>query len=105
MKTRTIYLSGPMTGIPDFNRAAFNATAERLRLAGHKVFNPGEEEPPGSQHWSRMEWIIYDLLVMKDGNFDTLAQLPGWTGAHGACIEFHAAGMLGMEIMPEAEIA
>lgn len=30
----TIYIAGPMRGLPDFNRAAFNAAAERLAAKG-----------------------------------------------------------------------
>lgn len=41
-KNQTIYLSGPMTGIPDYNRAAFNLRAEAFRAAGYTVKNPAE---------------------------------------------------------------
>ena len=37
-----IYISGCMTGIPDHNKAAFSAAAEKLRAQGHFVINPAE---------------------------------------------------------------
>lgn len=37
-----IYCSGPMTGLPDHNRPAFDAAAKRLREQGHFVINPAE---------------------------------------------------------------
>jgi len=39
-----LYLSGPMRGIPEQNHPAFHAAAQRLRLIGHEVYNPAEEE-------------------------------------------------------------
>ena len=42
-----IYLSGPMTGYPDFNRASFHAAAAKLRDEGHWVYNPAEYEYEG----------------------------------------------------------
>lgn len=35
-----IYIAGPMTGYPDYNRAAFNAKASELMSEGHIVLNP-----------------------------------------------------------------
>lgn len=35
-----IYISGPMTGIPNHNRPAFDAAAKRLLEQGHFVINP-----------------------------------------------------------------
>lgn len=40
-----VYCSGPMTGIPDHNRAAFDAAEKRLRAQGHFVINPHELAP------------------------------------------------------------
>ena len=35
-----IYLSGPMTSMPDLNRTAFDAAEKRLTAQGHFVINP-----------------------------------------------------------------
>ncbi|MGY3959487.1 DUF4406 domain-containing protein [Aeromonas popoffii] len=34
-----IYIAGPMTGLPNFNRDAFNAEAQRLLGLGHVALN------------------------------------------------------------------
>jgi hypothetical protein len=39
---KKIYLSGPMTGLPDLNFPAFNAAASALRAKGLNVINPAE---------------------------------------------------------------
>lgn len=41
MKTK-LYLCGPITGIPNHNRDAFDGAAAALRGAGFEVFNPLE---------------------------------------------------------------
>lgn len=40
-----IYLSGPMTSLPDSNIPAFDAAAKRLREQGHFVINPHDLTP------------------------------------------------------------
>lgn len=37
-----VYVSGPMTSMPERNIPAFNAAAKRLREQGHFVINPAE---------------------------------------------------------------
>ncbi len=38
----TVYIAGPMTGLPGWNYSAFNAAAKTLRDIGIKVENPAE---------------------------------------------------------------
>jgi len=41
---KTIYLSGPMSGLPGFNFPAFHAAAAKLRADGFTVLNPAETD-------------------------------------------------------------
>ena len=42
MKVLTIYISGPISGLPDGNRPAFAEMAVTLRSKGWEVVNPHE---------------------------------------------------------------
>ena len=42
----TIYISGPMTGLPDLNRDAFETAENFLRLWGFEPINPLKIHPP-----------------------------------------------------------
>ncbi|WP_244886032.1 DUF4406 domain-containing protein [Pseudomonas marginalis] len=42
---KRIYLSGPMTGLPGLNFAAFHAMTTNLCAVGHAVTNPAEINP------------------------------------------------------------
>lgn len=87
---KRIYLSGPMTGLPDFNYPAFNAEAARLRALGYEVVNPAENPPQAS--WADyMRQDIPQLLTC-----DTLALLPAWHNSRGAKLEHHIAAQLGI---------
>lgn len=37
-----LYISGPMTDMPNHNYLAFNEAAKQLREAGYEVLNPAE---------------------------------------------------------------
>ncbi len=43
---KTIYISGPMSGLPECNYPAFNAAAAHLRALGYSVENPAENPDP-----------------------------------------------------------
>ena len=48
MASKRIYISGPMTGMPEHNFPAFHAAADRLRKAGWSVVNPAVVAALGS---------------------------------------------------------
>lgn len=91
-----LYVSGPMTGIPDFNYPAFDDACRRLRGAGYEVISPHEINPAdGIEH----EWAWYlrrDIVGLLDA--DAVVVLPGWEGSRGAMLETTIASALGMEI-------
>lgn len=83
----TLYLSGPMTGLPEQNFPAFHAAAAQLRAAGYTVINPAEIEQPDPSSWIKCMWT--DLAAMAAAEPDGVAYLPGWTRSRGACLEIN----------------
>lgn len=90
-----IYIAGPMTGLPDWNRPAFNAAAAQLTEAGYRVWNPVGNGVALSAEWHHH--LRADLRALT--LCGRLALLPGWTKSKGACLEEHIARQLGMTIM------
>lgn len=89
-----LYLAGPMTGLPDFNRPAFNAEAARLRALGHVVVNPVELNEGNDGNWMACMKVDIRELIECDG----IALLPGWFKSRGAKIECQLAVDLGLEV-------
>jgi len=86
----TIYIAGPMTNIPKFNRPAFSLLAADLRAKGHTVINPGEF--PERDSWEGyMRLGIAALMAC-----DTIYMLPNWKLSRGAVIEHTLAHQLGI---------
>lgn len=96
---KRIYLSGPMTGVPDENRPAFNAEAARLRALGYQVENPAELNPPGTPRHICMKVDIQALL-----GCDTIALLPGWIDSAGATLERACAVQFGFRTIAAKNI-
>lgn len=96
----TIYLSGPMTGLPDHNFPAFNREAARLRAMGYRVVNPAEINKDAGSRWH--DCLRKDLEQMLTCN--TLALLDGWEHSNGAHLELHVAHRVGMRIVRAGDI-
>ena len=96
---KRIYLSGPMTGMMDFNFPAFYGETLRLMNLGYEVVNPAEINDAGVT-WH--ECMRRDLKAMLD--CDTLALLPGWENSQGAHLEMHVAHRCGIRIVRADEI-
>lgn len=89
-----IYISGPMSGLPDLNFPAFHAAAELLRGAGYDVVNPAELNPDPGKTWR--ECMSVDIKALCD--CDAVAVLPGWDKSRGAMLELDIARRLEMQI-------
>jgi len=88
----TLYIAGPMSGLPDSNYPAFTLAATLLRGAGFTVLNPAENPTPADPTWENWMRLAIGQLVQADG----VALLGGWTGSRGALIEEKLARTLGM---------
>lgn len=92
----TLYLSGPMTGLPEQNFPAFHAAARRLRAAGYTVINPAEIEQHDPSSWIKCMWT--DLAAMAAAEPDGVAYLPDWTHSEGAWAEVNLIRHLGLRV-------
>lgn len=94
---KTLYIAGPMTGLPDYNRPAFHEAAQALRAAGFTVLNPAETSlPPGADSWADYMRAGLAQVLAADG----VALLPGWSQSRGAQLEQRVAVGLGLAGMP-----
>jgi hypothetical protein len=88
----TVYISGPMTGLPDHNYPAFGALARCLRSQGYKVNCPSENLG-GDQTRELPEYMVLDLQMLLDSSGIVL--MPGWRDSEGAKLEARVAKVLG----------
>ena len=89
-----VYISGPMTGYPDWNFPAFNAAADKLRAAGYPVINPADFGVKETQTWR--ECLARDLAALV--HCDVVVTLDGWMNSKGAKLEVFVAEELGSQV-------
>lgn len=90
-----IYLSGPMTGIPDYNYPAFREASKKLRDFGQVVFDPSEAFD-GRTDLPKEVYMRKDIEMLLQA--DVVALLPGWQDSSGAQLEVEVAKQCGIPI-------
>lgn len=88
------YISGPMTGLPGFNKPAFIAAEGELKIAGRNVVNPVNNGMPADADWH--EHMRADIVMLM--HCDSIFMLPGWSKSKGARLEWWIAKQLGFTI-------
>ena len=87
-----IYIAGPMTGYEDYNRDAFNAEAEIMKLAGRTPLNPAIL--PGGL--TQAQYMDICLAMIRAA--DAIYLLNGYEESKGALAELAYAEKLGLEV-------
>lgn len=90
-----IYLSGPMTGIPDFNYPAFRNAARVLRMNDIEVFDPSECFD-GNQGLPKEVYMRKDIEAVLKSSL--VVTLDGWEQSSGAQLEVEVAKACGIPI-------
>ena len=92
-----IYLAGPMSGLPEYNRPAFDAAMVHLEILGYNTINPAQIQlPPGEDTWQEYMRVTTRSLTFCHG----VALLPGWEKSTGAQIERRWAEAVGLVVLP-----
>jgi hypothetical protein len=105
LQGKHVFLSGPMTGLPDHNRAAF-ADAERwcVTHGAEVAFNPTTAW--GHADRGRAWYMLRDIHRLTEPGeadgplFDLVVQLDGWERSNGAYCECRCAEACGIPCVP-----
>ncbi|MBF4433218.1 DUF4406 domain-containing protein [Vibrio anguillarum] len=92
MKKKKIYIAGPMTGLPEFNKPEFFKAEFKLSCDNYTVLNPAIL-PDGLQHHEYMEICLPMVRVSS-----AVYMLKGWEKSKGAVMEHEYAKDLRLEI-------
>lgn len=95
---KSVYISGPMTGLPDLNREAFAWAEALVSMRGLTPVNPHTLCDP-SWDWNRCMRADVKALCACDA----LLLLPGWERSNGAQLELHIAHRLGLVVLTDAD--
>lgn len=90
-----VYICGPMTGIKDFNRPAFNITAALLEDGGDVALNPAVL-PSGLSQFQYM-----DICMAMLRSAEAIFLLNGWELSSGAQAEMALAHKLGLKVVEQ----
>jgi len=98
-KYDTVYLSGPMTGLPLFNYPNFFALEGLIRKEYKcTVLNPARQ-PDGMTYEDLMKAAIMDIAAA-----DTVVMLDGWEKSNGAKLENSIARRKRMRILFQNDV-
>lgn len=79
-----VYISGAVTGKPDFNRAAFYMAEDYIASNGYKPINPlRATEYKHSKTW--LDYMREDIVLLM--SCDAIYMIPGWITSRGAWCE------------------
>lgn len=99
---KNVFLSGPMTGLPHYNREVFMRADKFVKtFDAAYIYNPAEhiKELEGFSHGMCMRVSLQNLCSLKNPFvYDVLVSLPGWENSSGARMEREVAEACGMEV-------
>lgn len=114
---RSIYIAGPMRGLPYYNFPAFDAARDILRAGGWEVVSPADLDRrihgfdpnglPASYDWFSVPSELTLLTVVRTDldallSCDAVFALQGWEDSTGATAELAVARWLGLEVILES---
>lgn len=98
-----VFLSGPMTGIKDYNFPLFNHVAEVFRKCGYEVVNPVDICKKYKKERVLSDKSVFDAMIAEqqesERTCNALVLLPGWENSKGVRLELKTAIEQNMRII------
>ena len=91
---KRVYVSGPMTGKPNENEAAFTEATEELQFRGYAVCNPHDTSELLGE-LTHAQYLRFDFERVLEADF--LVALLGWEESMGALSELLMAVRMGVK--------
>ena len=99
---KTVFISGPMTGLPDNNYSEFFRVEKLLRDVGYSVVNPASIGVRDGWEWR--DYMTQSLMMLLTRDVDAVVTLDGWERSKGASLEVYVARALGMDVVSAHEL-
>ncbi|MGN6589481.1 MAG: dATP/dGTP diphosphohydrolase domain-containing protein [Sphingomicrobium sp.] len=111
----TLYIAGPMRGLPEFGFPEFDRAAGLLHEAGHYPVNPANHDRAngfdpkgmtGNEDLAELGFDLTDALtwdLQQVADSDGVAVLSGWENSKGARAEVATAHALGVPVATVTE--
>ena len=91
---KKVYISGPITGKRNLNRAAFESAAGTVSGLGLAPINPHDLCEP---EWDWSKCMRADIAGLCE--CDAILMLKGWRHSKGARLEMYIASELGLRVI------
>lgn len=104
VKEDTVYISGQMGGLPDYNYPAFFEAEEVLKSKGYGVVNPADIGIQDNKGFTWSDYMREALIRMLDRKVTIVAMLDGWENSKGATIEKELAEKLGIRCVALSDL-
>lgn len=106
LKDKSVFISGPMSGIPHYNAQAFAEAHAICREQGAAcVFDPSWEWMNETGEEKPHEWYMRRCInALTNGTFDVLLQLDGWCQSEGCRLEYDVALACGIKVIELDEL-
>jgi hypothetical protein len=106
---KTAYICGPITGLPNNNKRAFEIAEQKWEKLGFEVINPHdlcasiviEHQGTAAELWQKC--MKRDISIMV--RCDVVVLLDGWSNSRGATIERNLAQQLGIDCILDSSVS
>lgn len=91
-----VFISGPITGVLDYNKPEFDEAERKLTMLGCAVWNPIKLHPAEPNVFTHEDYLHVCFAMIERS--DVVAMLPGWDESKGATQELRFATKNGISV-------